>query len=157
MAGRPLRRVVWSVSAAVTAVGLVAAVAACGSDAVPLAPSRAGTPAAGAAGPTSGEHLLTSDGRLYSEQTDAGACFWFVAGTGVVYSLTWPDGYTAQAGPLRVLDRSGREVARTFQEGLGFTGHLEPGRTGCAPGGLSRSFVVASVAQVGVGSPDDAR
>lgn len=136
------------------------AISACSSPAVEVAGSRAGDPAGQTAwtGPTSGEHLLVSDGRLYSEDLDdgSGACFWFVSSTGSVVSLRWPDGWRAEAKPLRVLDSSGATVATTFQEGLGFTGHYEAGRTGCAPSGLSRSFVVSKVEQSGVGSAEKA-
>lgn len=142
------------------ALAAVVLLAGCSSSTVPLAGSHAGVPAGERTwtGPTSGEHMLLSDGRLYSEQLDSSkqACFWFVSSTGSIVSLTWPAGWSAQAKPLRVLDASGREVARTFQEGLGFTGHYEAGRTGCAPGGLSRSFTVTKVEQVGVGSADKA-
>jgi hypothetical protein len=91
-------------------------------------------------------HLMeiVAQGALHSSVTEEHACFWFDGADGTVVSLIWPEGSSAVADPLRVLDAGGNVIATTGDEGVAFGGSFLERKPGCAGPG-STTFVAGLV------------
>ena len=75
-----------------------------------------------------------ADTPLKAEAAGGKACFWFERDSGYLLSVVWPVGSSVVTEPLRVVDPSGKELARVGDTDLVLGGSASEELNGCHPG-----------------------